>query len=73
MKTFTDFIQGDFKESLFEELEQLQGWINKLDTFIRGSKFSELEIERQDLLKDQLYVMNQYENFLTLRIELLDT
>ena len=63
---------ADFKERLFEELEQLQDRIDKLDTFVMGSKFRELEIEQQDLLKEQLRAMNQYENILALRIELLN-
>lgn len=63
---------SDFKEILFEELEQLQNRINKLSSFMNGEKFRELKIEQQDLLKDQLRVMNKYENILELRIELLN-
>ena len=62
---------SDFKERLFEELDELQDRINELDTFIKGEKFRDLEIEQQDLLKEQFRIMNQYENILSLRIELL--
>lgn len=63
---------NDFKERLFEEYDELTDRINKLDAFVNGEKFSDLEIEQQDLLKDQLRIMNQYENILSLRIELLN-
>lgn len=62
---------SDFKERLFDELDELQDRINELDTFIKGEKFRDLEIEQQDLLKEQFRIMNQYENILSLRIELL--
>lgn len=63
---------SDYKERLFEELEQLQDRINKLSNFASSEKFRELDVGQQDLLKEQLRVMNQYENILSLRIELLN-
>lgn len=75
MRSFQNFsknrVMSDFKERLFEELDELQDRINELDTFIKGEKFRDLEIEQQDLLKEQFRIMNQYENILSLRIELL--
>jgi hypothetical protein len=60
---------GDFKSRLFEEHSDLTIKIDKLTTFVTGSKtFDDLpEIERKDL-KEQLKHMKNYYNVLNRRV-----
>ena len=63
---------GDFKERLFEELDELQERINELDNFSNSEEFGLMDEKRRELIKDQLSAMNRYLNILSLRIELLN-
>lgn len=63
---------SDFKERLFEEYDELSDRTDKLRAFIGSQKFNEIDVKQRELLKEQLTVMEQYLNILSIRIELLN-
>lgn len=60
-----------FIQRLIEEQKQLKHKIDKLRPFIQSDNFIKVSIEQQDLLKIQLYIMDQYNEILGRRISLL--
>ena len=62
-----------FKERLVEEQSNLYDKIEKLVKFINENEiFKGLSTENQDLLKQQLYHMSEYQQILIKRIKLLE-
>ena len=43
---------------------------NSLGAFIRGNKFKDIPVDQQEMLKSQLYLMEEYGDILVLRIGL---
>lgn len=61
----------DFISRMVDEAQQLQIKINKLIKFIYNNpKFNDLRLLEQDLMRRQLNAMQQYFEFLVLRLEM---
>lgn len=61
----------DFVSRMVDEAQQLQIKIDKLQKFIdKNPKFNELRLRKQDLMRRQLNAMQQYLEFLVLRLEM---
>lgn len=61
----------DFISRMVDEAQQLQIKTDKLKKFIDNNpKFNELSLHEQDLMRRQLNAMQQYLEFLVLRLEM---
>ena len=61
---------GDYKSRLRKELEDLNFKIEKLNNFIeKNDIFKTIDLEEQELLKEQRETMNKYANILRKRIK----
>ena len=61
---------NDYKSRLRKELEELNFKIEKLNNFIeKNDIFKTIDLEEQELLKEQRRIMNKYENILRKRIK----
>lgn len=61
----------DFVSRMVDEAQQLQIKTDKLKKFIDSNpKFNELRLGEQDLMRRQLHAMQQYLEFLVLRLEM---
>ena len=61
---------NDYKSRLRKELEDLNFKIEKLNNFIeKNDIFKTIDLEEQELLKEQRRIMNKYENILRKRIK----
>ena len=61
---------NDYKSRLRKELEDLNFKIEKLNNFIEKKDiFKTIDLEEQELLKEQRRIMNKYENILRKRIK----
>ena len=56
---------------LLTEYRDLNQRIGVLENFIKKDTFKEIEIDQQELLKEQLGVMKQYSGILSTRLLLL--
>ena len=62
---------NDYKSRLRKELEDLNFKIEKLNNFIeKNDTFKTIDLEEQELLKEQREIMNKYANILRKRIKL---
>lgn len=60
----------DYKSRLRKELEDLNFKIEKLNNFIKKNDiFKTIDLEEQELLKEQREIMNKYANILRKRIK----
>ena len=60
----------DYKSRLRKELEDLNFKIEKLNNFIeKNDIFKTIDLEEQELLKEQRGIMNKYANILRKRIK----
>ena len=60
----------DYKSRLRKELEDLNFKIEKLNNFIgKNDIFKTIDLEEQELLKEQREIMNKYANILRKRIK----
>jgi len=60
----------DYKSRLRKELEDLNFKIEKLNNFIeKNDIFKIIDLEEQELLKEQRGIMNKYANILRKRIK----
>ena len=60
----------DYKSRLRKELEDLNFKIEKLNNFIeKNDTFKTIDLEEQELLKEQREIMNKYANILRKRIK----
>ena len=60
----------DYKSRLRKELEDLNFKIEKLNNFIKKNDiFKTIDLEEQELLKEQREIMNKYANVLRKRIK----
>ena len=60
----------DYKSRLRKELEDLNFKIKKLNNFIeKNDIFKTIDLEEQELLKEQREIMNKYANILRKRIK----
>ena len=60
----------DYKSRLRKELEDLNFKIEKLNNFIKKNDiFKTIDLEEQELLKEQREIMNEYANILRKRIK----
>lgn len=62
---------SDFKDRLLTEQKELNEKISKLRSFTGGSNFKSIDEKQQELLKKQLIVMDDYQEILIERINLL--
>ena len=61
---------NDYKSRLRKELEDLNFKIEKLNNFIeKNDIFKTIDLEEQELLKEQRGIMNKYANILRKRIK----
>ncbi|QUB95655.1 hypothetical protein J5A73_01895 [Leptotrichia sp. oral taxon 218] len=61
---------NDYKSRLRKELEDLNFKIEKLNNFIeKNDIFKTIDLEEQELLKEQREIMNKYANILRKRIK----
>lgn len=61
---------NDYKSILKKELEDLNFKIEKLNNFIeKNDIFKTIDLEEQELLKEQRGIMNKYANILRKRIK----
>lgn len=60
-----------FLDRLFEEQEELNVKINKLNNFIGSNEYIALPIKQQELLVEQFNVMNEYKRILNERTLLI--
>lgn len=61
----------DYVKRMEVELEELEEKMSKLASFVySGKKFRDLGEEKQDLLRTQLSIMDEYARVLLRRIEL---
>jgi hypothetical protein len=58
-----------YQERVVEEKKDLDGKIERLDTFIRSDKFGELLIDEQQRMRWQKTLMELYSDVLEARIE----
>ena len=61
----------EFLDRLFEEQEELNVKINKLNNFIGSNEYIVLPIKQQELLVEQFNVMNEYKRILNERTLLI--
>lgn len=62
---------SDFKDRLVTEHSELSEKIEKLSNFLESERFSDIDKEQQELLKQQYQVMLEYQQILIQRIKLL--
>ena len=62
----------DYQQRVVEEQQDLDALIKKLDLFISGSLFQELDNAEQNRLKLQTEAMQEYSDILDERIEAFD-
>jgi len=67
----THFIMDAFKVRLVNEQFDLQEKISKLKPFIESENFKKVDDSQQKLLKEQVEVMDRYNNILVERLSLL--
>lgn len=60
-----------FLDRLFEEQEELNVKINKLNSFIGSDEYIALQTKQQELLVEQFNVMNEYKRILNERTALI--
>ena len=63
---------SDFKQRLQVECDELREKVEKLQVFITGKKFAEVDSFQQDLLIIQLSSMTTYLSILGMRLNNLD-
>jgi hypothetical protein len=60
----------EYQERVIIELNELNVKLSKLNDFIESPNFIKLDLENQDLLKQQKVIMEQYADIVESRIKL---